>query len=269
MRVVIADIRQDHLDTAMRVLEGLPGAARAGSIHAIRLDVSDRAAMADAAAETVRVFGKVHLLCNNAGIGVLGSVKDASFDDWDWVLGVNLHGVFNGVREFLPYLRAHGEGGHVLSTASIGGLIVSSSGGVYSTGKFGVVAMMQCLREDLVDEHIGVSVLCPIAVRSNIHEAEQMRPERFSHSGYDLGAPPPAQTAGSVKDEPAAGMDPLDVGRHVLRAIARNDYYIFTQRFDSVINQRRDAVLASLPDEPINRERLALDLKLRREMPER
>src|SRR6185312_3558919 len=103
MLVVIADVRRDHLDTALREC----GAA-AEAVHAIQLDVTDRDAMARAAAEAVRVFGRVHVVCNNAGIGLLGSVKDASFDDWDWMTAVNLNGVFNGVHAFLPHLRAHG-----------------------------------------------------------------------------------------------------------------------------------------------------------------
>src|SRR5690242_2809496 len=106
MRVAIADVREDHLSTAIEKLGG-----KAGALHAIKLDVTDRAAMERAAAEVARVFGKVHVLCNNAGIGLLGSVKDASFDDWDWMVNVNLNGVFNGVRAFLPHLRAHREGG--------------------------------------------------------------------------------------------------------------------------------------------------------------
>jgi len=257
MRVAIADVREDHLATAT-VLAG-----KADALHAIKLDVTDRAAMERAAAEVTRVFGKVHVLCNNAGIGLLGSVKDASFDDWDWMVGVNLTGVFNGVHAFLPHLRAHGEGGHIMSTASMGGLMVTNNAGVYSACKFGVVTMMQCLREDLAAENIGVSVLCPAAVKTNIYQHDGMRPDRFAQSGYPSSAADQLQSATKIKSMLERGMDPLEVGRKVLRGIRDNQLYIFTHRIDDVIRERRDALLASLPNEPINHARLAMDMQLR------
>jgi NAD(P)-dependent dehydrogenase (short-subunit alcohol dehydrogenase family) len=258
MRVVIADVHRDSLEAARAEL-----AVDGASLHAIRLDVADREAMARAADETVSVFGKVHLLFNNAGVGLLGPIKDASYDDWDWMLAVNLHGVFNGVRSFLPHLRRHGEGAHIVSTASMGGLMVTSQGGVYSTAKFGVVAMMQCLREDLAAEDIGVSVLCPAAVNTNIFEHDRLRPAEFADSGFDL--PPQAKAAAltGLKAMLARGMDPRQVGRIVLDGVRRNAFYLFTHNIAQVIRQRRDALLASLPDEPINAARLEVDMRMR------
>ncbi|MDB6013770.1 MAG: short-chain dehydrogenase/reductase [Gammaproteobacteria bacterium] len=263
MRVAIADVRLDHLDTAVTEL-----GTSADVAHAIQLDVADRDAMERAAAEVVRVFGKVHVVCNNAGIGLLGSVKDASFADWDWMTAVNLNGVFNGVHAFLPHLRAHAEGGHIVSTASMGGLMVGNNAGVYSACKFGVVSMMECLREDLADEHIGVSVLCPAAVRTNIYQHEGMRPACYAQSGYDSSAEGRAQMEARIKGMLNLGMDPIEVGRRVLQGILNNDLYIFTHRMDEVIRERRDAILASLPHEPINEERLAMDMQLRALMKE-
>jgi NADP-dependent 3-hydroxy acid dehydrogenase YdfG len=263
MRVAIADVRADHLAKAVSEL-----GERTGALHTIQLDVADRGAMERAAGEVVRVFGKVHVLCNNAGLGLLGSIKDASFDDWDWMVGVNLNGVFNGVHAFLPHLRAHGEGGHILSTASMGGLMVTSNGGVYSACKFGVVTMMQCLREDLAEENIGVSVLCPAAVRTNIYQHEDMRPDRYAHSGYNTSQQERAQNAERLKGMLAMGMDPVEVGRKVLQGILNNELYIFTHRMDEVIRERRDALLLSLPDEPVNQARLDMDMKLRAMMKE-
>jgi NAD(P)-dependent dehydrogenase (short-subunit alcohol dehydrogenase family) len=259
MRVAIADVREDHLSSAVEELQR----SNPSGVHAIRLDVSDREAMGRAAAEVVAVFGRVHVLCNNAGIGLLGSVKDAGFDDWDWMVDVNLNGVFNGIHEFLPHLRAHGEGGHILSTASIGGLIATNSAGVYSACKFGVVTMMQCLREDLAAEGIGVSVLCPAGVRTRIYEAEQMRPQRYSHSGYRDSQEEKAELQARLKSMLAGGMDPIEVARRVLQGIRSNELYIFTHPVREVLQQRRDAIMASLPDEPINRARLEMDLKVR------
>lgn len=263
MRVAIADVREDHLKTATAELRG-----KADAVHAIQLDVVDRSAMERAAAEVVRVFGKVHVLCNNAGIGVLGSIKDASFDDWDWMVSVNLNAVFNGVHAFLPHLRAHGEGAHIVSTASMGGLMVTNNAGVYSACKFGVVTMMQCLREDLADENIGVSVLCPAAVKTNIYQHDSMRPDRFAHSGYATSAEDQAQSAAKIKGMLERGMDPVEVGRKVLRGILDNQLYIFTHRMDEVIRERRDALLASLPNEPVDHARLAMDMQLRAMMKE-
>jgi len=263
MSVAIADVRDDHLATAVKELGAAPG-----TLHAMRLDVTDREAMDRAAAEVVRVFGKVHVVCNNAGIGLLGSVKDASFDDWDWMLAVNLNGVFNGVHAFLPHLRAHAEGGHILSTASMGGLMVGNNAGVYSACKFGVVTMMQCLREDLADENIGVSVLCPAAVRTNIYQHEGMRPKAYAHSGYDASPEGRTQMETRIKGMLSIGMDPREVGRRVLQGIRDNELYIFTHPMDDVIRERRDAILASLPNEPVNQERLAMDMRLRAMMKE-
>src|SRR5262245_60349878 len=117
MKVVIADIRRDHLDEAMASFDGFD------SVHAIELDVSDREAMSRAGNETERVFGKVHVLCNNAGIGIGGPLKLATYDDWDWVMSVNLGGVINGVQTFLPLILAHGEGGHIVNTSSMSGVL--------------------------------------------------------------------------------------------------------------------------------------------------
>jgi NAD(P)-dependent dehydrogenase (short-subunit alcohol dehydrogenase family) len=131
MSVVIADIRQDHLDTAM---SGFAGAR----VHPIRLDVTDRKAMAQAADETQRVFGKVHIVCNNAGINQFNDIGTATYDDFDWILGVNLGGVVNGVQTFVPRIKAHGEGGHIVNTASMASFIASSVAGIYCSSRFAV-----------------------------------------------------------------------------------------------------------------------------------
>ena len=256
MRVVIADIRQSQLDAALSELAS-------DAAHGIQLDVADRGAMQRAAEETVRVFGKVHVLFNNAGIGLLGPVKDASYDDWDWMLSVNLTAVFNGVRSFLPHLRAHGEGAHIVSTASMGGLMVTNNGGVYSTSKFGVVAMMQCLREDLAPENIGVSVLCPAAVNTGIFTHDELRPDKFKDSGYQETDEAKTANRERLKSMLARGMDPLRVGSIVLEGIRRDQLYLFTHDLSQVMVDRRDALIASLPNEPVNEARLAADMQAR------
>ena len=136
MKVAIADVRKDHLDDALGELR-----AAGGTVHGITLDVTDRAAMAAAAAETARTLGNVHLLCNNAGVSLFGPMDAATFDDWDWLLGVNIGGVVNGLQAFVPHMKAHGEGGHVVNTASMAGLITGPGMGIYCASKFAVVGL--------------------------------------------------------------------------------------------------------------------------------
>ena len=120
MKVVLADLRQDHIDEALTALRSR---GQSQSVHAIRLDVTDRNAMSAAADETERVFGKVHVLVNNAGVGIQGPLKGVTYAEWDFGLGVNLGGVVNGLQTFLPRIRAHGEGGYVVNTASLAALV--------------------------------------------------------------------------------------------------------------------------------------------------
>ena len=171
MNVVIADIRGDHLERATRDL------SRDGrSVHPIQLDVRDRAAMAAAADETEKVFGRVHLVCNNAGINLFKPMDECTYNDWDWVMGVNLGGVINGVVEFVARLKAHGEGGHIVNTASMASIISGPGAGIYTAAKFGVRGLSECLHYSLAPFGIGVSVLCPGLVRSMIYDSNSVRP---------------------------------------------------------------------------------------------
>lgn len=259
--VAIADIRDDHLAAAVA-----NAAAEGLNLRPYRLDVTDRAAHAAVADAIEREIGPVSVVSLNAGIGVIGHIKDATYDDWDWIMGVNLGGVINGVRTFVPRLRAQKLGGHVVATSSMGGLVVADSGGIYSAAKFGVVAMMQCLRADLAIEGIGVSVLCPAAVNTNIHEHYRMRPAQFTNGAY-------SQTAAQedeLKKMLAHGMSPDRVGQLVVEGILTNQLYIMTSgALEPVVRMRRDALIASLPNEPRNEARWQADLAARRFMEER
>jgi NAD(P)-dependent dehydrogenase (short-subunit alcohol dehydrogenase family) len=247
MKVVIADIRRDHLDEAMALFNG------AGAVHAIELDVSDREAMARAASETERVFGKVHVLCNNAGIGIGGPLKLATYDDWDWAINVNLWGVINGVQAFIPRILAHGEGGHIVTTASMASFLPIFGAGIYITTKFAVVGLSESLRTELASENIGVSVLCPGPVQTNIAESGLTRPAHLSHTGYaETDKMRQAHSVSSVY------MDPMRVGERVLEGILRNDLYIFTHpEFRDGIKARCDAIMAAIPDEEPDPARVA------------
>jgi NAD(P)-dependent dehydrogenase (short-subunit alcohol dehydrogenase family) len=245
MKVVITYRTKKHLDDAMKVL------APAGDrVHAVDLDVTDRAAMQRAAEQTERVFGKVHVIVNNAGVGIFGGLSKATYDDWDWGMGVNLNGVFNGVHTFLPRIQAHGEGGQVIATSSVAGIIAHGGTGVYSTSKFAVVGMMEALRNELADTNIGVSVFCPGLVNTNIGDSNRNRPNTLADSAYKPDPKMMARMRSQMKAMrgPPPGMDPLEAGQRVLRAMQNNDLYILTTpELESDITARGEAIVASIP----------------------
>jgi NAD(P)-dependent dehydrogenase (short-subunit alcohol dehydrogenase family) len=209
---------QERLDEAARVLA--QGTNR--DFRIIKVDVTDRAMMAGAAAEAERAFGKVHVLCNNAGVYGNLPMETASYADWDWVLGVNLGGVINGIVSFLPRMIAHGEGGHIVNTSSMAGIIpLPSAGGLYSTSKFAVRGLTESLRLALGAHNIGVSVLCPGMTRTRIMEAERHRPGQGAETTVALGRDEWQSTF-----DMGGGMDPLELGERVLLGIQRNDAYI-------------------------------------------
>ncbi len=181
MKVVITYRTKSHLDEAMELLK--PAGDR---IHAVNLDVTDRAAFEKAAVETIDKFKKVHVIVNNAGVGIVGGLSTATYDDWDWGMGVNANGVFNGIRTFLPRIQSHGEGGAVIATSSLAGLLGHGPAGVYTATKFAVVGMMEALRFELAGTHpnIGVNVFCPGIVSTNIGKSARNRPSELSDSGF-------------------------------------------------------------------------------------
>jgi NAD(P)-dependent dehydrogenase (short-subunit alcohol dehydrogenase family) len=249
MKVAIADIRKDHLASAEEYFKrGARGSAAPPVVQVLELDVTDRSAYARVADEVERVLGPVQVLCNNAGIGITGEIKRASYDDWDWIIDVNLKGVVNGVQTFLPRMLANGQGGHIVNTASMAGLLTYATAGLYITTKFAVVGLSEALRSELSRDGIGVSAFCPGGVRTNIREFEKTRPERYAESGYAGAAPvrpaPPAEVLEALREFSA---DPEEAGEIVLRGIRRNDLYIFTQpEFYEGLRERFDAILATL-----------------------
>src|SRR6267143_6998295 len=146
MNVVIADIRDDHLEAARAEL----GAAE--RVLALKLDVTDRADYARAADAAEARFGKIHVLCNNAGVAVVGPTELATFADWDWVMGVNLGGTINGIVTILPRILRHREGGHIVNTASMSGLVPHPGATLYGTSKGALVHMIECMRAELRSE---------------------------------------------------------------------------------------------------------------------
>ena len=248
MRVAIADIRTDHLEAATAELGGY--------VHAIQLDVTDRAAFARAADETERVFGNVHVLCNNAGINLFNDIADATYQDWDWVLGVNLGGVINGVVTFVPRIKAHGERGHVVNTASMAAFVAGPGAGIYTTAKFAVHGLSDALRWSLLPHGIGVSMVCPGLVKSKIYESDQIRPAALS---TDTTPADPAfmQILPGLHE---AGMDPDEIGDKVLGAIRNNDFYVFTHPdHRDELRGIFDETIAAFPDATVPPERLAVE----------
>lgn len=220
-------------------------------LHALCMDTTDRDAMPRAADEIERRFGNVHLVVNNAGIGVPALLSNVSWQDWDWSLDVNVNGIFNGVRTFLPRLLAHGEGGHVVATSSSAG-IVAGTLGVYATAKFAVVGMMESLRTEMEGRNIGVSVYCPGLVRSSIFDIERNRPAAHGAVSREPPKPPPLKPGTRPIDIMAAAMDPLEAGRQVLDGVRRNDLYILSHpEFEPVVRQRVTLMLASFSKKPV------------------
>jgi len=246
MKVVFTFRREAHRDEALRLL----GADNAG-VHAIRLDVTDRDGFARAADEAEKVFGKVHLLVNNAGVGIRAGAAEATFKDWDWGLGVNLGGAINGITTLLPRMRAHGEGAHVVTTSSSAGLVAGGRIGIYVTSKFAVMGLMESLREELEGQNVGISVYCPGFVQSNLIESEKMRPAVLVNEVAKPSTLPPSdEEIAMMKKFMAVAMDPVVAGEQVLAGIRRNDLFIFThQEFELPTRERMEALLASFPAE--------------------
>jgi len=228
MKVAVADIEEQALAAVAAEFAGSNA-----EIITIKLDVTDREAMARAADATEAAFGKVHVLCNNAGVAVGGSIETMSYADWDWVMRVNVDGVVNGVQTFVNRMLAHGEGGHIVNTASMAGHIGVPGMTVYNTSKFAVVGLSEAMRMDLAPHGIGLSVLCPGVVRTNIFESGRNRPAELAAesdtAGAVLAADVPAdQRAARIDQLLANALDPAVVGDMVVHAIQTDEFYIFT-----------------------------------------
>jgi NAD(P)-dependent dehydrogenase (short-subunit alcohol dehydrogenase family) len=250
MQVVFTYKNDAHRDAALAAFP-----KRNPGVHAIRLDTTDREAMPRAADEAERVFGPVHLVVNNAGVGIPALLSNVSWQDWDWAMDVNLNGVFNGVRTFLPRMLAHGEGGHIVSTSSSAG-IVAGTLGVYATAKFAVVGMMESLRTEMEGRNIGVSVFCPGLVKSSIFDIERNRPAAHGVVAREPSKPPPLKPGSRPIDIMASAMDPLEAGRQVLAGIRRNDLYILSHpEFEPVVLQRVALLMASFSKKAVPRGR--------------
>jgi NAD(P)-dependent dehydrogenase (short-subunit alcohol dehydrogenase family) len=233
MNVMLADIEEKALASALKSL-----ATYDNRLDGVVLDVSLRNAYERAAAETFAKFGKVHVVCNNAGVSRAGAVDAIAPSDWEWVWGVNVRAAVTGIQIFLPHMKAHGEGGHIVNTASMAGLGGSALSGVYCSTKFAVVGISEALSEELRGTNIGVSVLCPAFVRTNMPMNGRNRPERFGGPLDILADPTLKERNARFLAATKTALDPDRVAPMVLRAIRENRLYIVTDP------ARRDVVAA-------------------------
>jgi NAD(P)-dependent dehydrogenase (short-subunit alcohol dehydrogenase family) len=240
MNVVIADIDKKAAAAAVEQL-----AARQIKAAPVHCDVSDRGSLRAAALEGVAAFGKVHVLCNNAGVAVGGQMGTVGERDWDWIIDVNLKGVVYGTETFVPLIASHGEGGHIVNTASMAGMISPPGLEPYSATKFAVVAMSEGWFLQLAPLNIGVSALCPGFVRTRIHESGRVRQDKSGGQGeVDPGV---AATRDAAAQQVLSGIDPDIVGERVLEAVKAGELYIFTHpNMKPFAEQRFQMILAAL-----------------------
>jgi NAD(P)-dependent dehydrogenase (short-subunit alcohol dehydrogenase family) len=238
VKVMLCDIEDAALAKAV---EGLKQTN--ADVEGIKADVSLKAELKAAAEAVVSRYGKVHILVNNAGVGAGGHYGAWTDAAWDWTLGVNLMATVWGIEIFGPLLEQHGEGGHIVSTASIAGLISHDSGS-YNVTKYGVVALSEGLRGEFAPRGIGVSVLCPGFIRTKIVDCLRNLPQRFERPADDkLAALQPSDFVKMIRDRVSKGIDPSYVGELVREGIENDWPYIFTDsEFEPFIEARFAAI---------------------------
>lgn len=246
MKVVIADIEQAALDAVNREFE-----ASNAQFLTVALDVTDREGFVAAADAAQERFGNVHVVCNNAGVALSGAIDKMTYKDWDWVTSVNYDGVVNGIVTFVDRIKAHGEGGHFVNTASMAGHVALPGMSVYTATKYAVVGISETMRADLLAHNIGVSVLCPGLVNTNIFDASRNRPEEYA--GDDAGEAllsdvPPEQRSARLEELRASSLDPAVVGDMVLHAIRDDEFYIFTHPEIEAMTDARKAEMVDAFD---------------------
>ena len=242
-KVAIADIRKDSIEAALATLDNR-------EVMGVELDVSSREGFAKAADRVESEFGPVSLLFNNAGVNLFQPIEDSSYDDWDWLLGVNLHGVINGVMTFAPRMKARAQsgevkGGHITNTASMASFVAAGTPGIYNTTKFAVRGLTYSLRHSMVEYGIGASAVHPGLVKSYIYASDDIRPETLKGQMK----PVDAENVKRLEGVHEFGMEPDVIGARILDGIRENRANIFThpdhkeeveQLFDEILGDYRD-----------------------------
>jgi NAD(P)-dependent dehydrogenase (short-subunit alcohol dehydrogenase family) len=251
-KVAIADIREDHIERALKSLDNR-------EVMGVQVNVADREEMAHAADEVEARFGPVTLLFNNAGVNLFQTIEDSSWSDWDWLMGVNLHGPINGCMTFVPRMIAHGKGGYVVNTASMAGWLASGSPGIYNTTKFAVRGLSESLRASLAPKGIGVSCVCPGLVKSLIYASDDIRPDALMADARPVDHENVKRLAGMHE----VGMEPDVIAERILQGMRENQAYIFpmpdhreelTEYFQEVLGDYRD-----YPEDPGYEERIRIE----------
>lgn len=223
----------------------------------VRLDVTDREGFARAAAQVEEHFGAVHVVVNNAGVSVFGNTAEASYDDYDWIMGVNFGGVVNGVVSFLPALRRATGRRHVVNIASMAAYLSGPQAGIYTASKFAVRGLTESLRYNLVPLGIGCSLVCPALVATNAWDSAFRRPAEFADSGFGEVNRGALEHFGKVF---SAGMDPLEAGQRILSGMSEGKGLIFTHpEFAEDFRAIYDDSLAALPSDEAPPERLEVE----------
>ena len=242
-KVAIADVRQGAIDRTLASLDNR-------EVMGVQLDVMDRDRFAAVADEVESQFGPVSLLFNNAGINLFQTIEDSSYDDWDWVLGVNLHGVINGVQTFAPRMKARAlsgevEGGRICNTASMASFIAGGAPGIYNTAKFAVRGLSYSLRHSMYQYGVGVSVVHPGLVKSYIYASDDVRPDELKGAMKPVDREAVERLAGVHE----FGMEPDVIGARILEGVRENRANIFThpdhkeevaELFDEILADYRD-----------------------------
>jgi NAD(P)-dependent dehydrogenase (short-subunit alcohol dehydrogenase family) len=232
-KVVLADIEAEPLKQAEADLLA-SGAEAVG----VQCDVSSHSSFAAAADRAIEAFGKVHIVCNNAGVAPSGALDETTPADWNWCLGVNLMGVVHGIQTLVPRIKEHGEGGHVVNTASVAGLMALPTLGIYTATKYAVVGISETLHGELAPAGIGVSVLCPSFVKTRLHESQRNRPAELS-TGSE-------KTDEFMAQMLASATDPDVIAERVIRGVRRGDLYILPHpELKAGFEVRANAILAA------------------------
>ena len=252
-KVAIADVRKDNLARAMDYFNSVDV-----EVMPVELDITDRDAYAKVADSVESWLGPVQLLFNTAGVSIFGPLQDATPEDWEWNLSVNLGGMINGIQTFLPRMLERGDDCHIVNTASMSAFVSLPRTGIYCTTKMAVRGLSECLAMDLAETNVKVSMLCPGAVNTNIHESVLSRPKHLANTGY-YGANP--EVFAALKQVIEVGMEPETLAQYVLQGIRNNDLYIlpypeFRGTLEE-IHQRVMAALANPEDDPEYEKRVA------------
>ncbi len=240
--VAIADIRRASIDKALGALDN-PRAM------GVEVDVSSRADLARAADAVEAKFGVVTLLFNNAGVNLVQSIEESSYDDWDWIMGVNLHGPINGVMTFVPRMIRAKQGGYVVNTASMAGFLAAGVCGIYNTTKFAVRGLSGSLRASLAPHGIGVSVLCPGLVKSYIYASDEIRPEALKAGARPVNT----EFVQRLAQVHEFGMEPDVIAARVLEAMREDRFHIFSHpEFRDELSELFDEILGDFRDHPVD-----------------